>query len=55
LLYFFDGKAVAIVAHALTKESEIPAAEKNRARERMQRYAANPIAHRYREDSDDNT
>lgn len=46
LLYFFHGKDVAVVAHGLTKEQEVPDAEIRRAIERKRRYEQNPAKHR---------
>lgn len=44
-LYFFHGKNVAILAHALTKEGAIPAADLARAKSRKRTFERNPIAH----------
>jgi phage-related protein len=46
LLYFFHEKDVAIVAHGLTKEQEVPAADIQRALERKRRYEQDPSKHR---------
>lgn len=45
LLYFFHGKDVAVLAHALTKEKEVPAADIDRALERKRRYEQAPKKH----------
>src|SRR6266705_6737039 len=37
ILYFFHGRNVAVLAHAITKENEIPVVEINRAAGRKQR------------------
>jgi hypothetical protein len=47
LLYFFHGRAVAIVAHGLTKEGGVPAVEINRAVARRRAFVQNPKAHTY--------
>jgi hypothetical protein len=47
LLYFFHGWNVAVLAHAMTKENEIPAIEINRALERKRVFLANPPAHTF--------
>ena len=47
MLYFFHGRAVAIVAHRLTKEGEVPAVEINRAFARRRTFVQNPKAHTY--------
>jgi hypothetical protein len=47
LLYFFHGKNVAIVAHALTKEDVVPAADIERALARKQSFQASPELHTY--------
>lgn len=46
LLYFFHGKDVAVVAHGLTKEAEVPAKDIDRAIERRRRYEQEPAKHR---------
>ena len=45
ILYFFSGKNVVIISHGLSKESEVPAVEIDRAIERRKRYEANPTAY----------
>ncbi len=45
LLYFFHGKDIAVVAHGLTKEQEVPALEVERAVERKRRYEKAPAKH----------
>ena len=47
LLYFFHGRQVAILAHSLTKEDEVPEAEIERAIKRKRLFEANPKAHTY--------
>jgi len=47
ILYFFHGRNVAVLAHAMTKENEIPAVEINRAVERKRTFIANPAAHTF--------
>jgi phage-related protein len=42
VLYFFHGKSVALLAHALTKEDVAPDADIKRAVERKKRYERNP-------------
>jgi phage-related protein len=46
LLYFFHGKDIAVVAHGLTKEAEVPARDIERAIERRRRYEQEPAKHR---------
>ena len=46
LLYFFHGKDIAVVAHWLTKESDVPARDIERAIERRRRYEQDPAEHR---------
>src|SRR5690606_30306761 len=46
LLYFFHGKDIAVVAHGLTKEDQVPAIDIERAIERRTRYEQNPEKHR---------
>lgn len=45
ILYFFHGKNVALLAHALTKEGDIPPADLTRAKNRKTAFARNPAAH----------
>ena len=47
LLYFFHGRQVAILAHALTKEDEVPEADIERAIKRKKLFESNPKAHTY--------
>lgn len=47
ILYFFHDREVAVLAHAITKENEIPIVEINRALERRRMFAANPAAHTF--------
>lgn len=52
VLYFFHGRNVAVLAHGITKEDEVPAVEINRALERKRVFVANPDAHTYAGDID---
>jgi len=45
ILYFFSGKNIVVISHGITKESEVPATEINRAIERKNRFDANPKVH----------
>lgn len=47
ILYFFHGRDVAVLANAITKENEIPAVEINRALDRKRMFVANPAAHTF--------
>ena len=47
ILYFFHGRNVAVLAHAITKENEIPVVEINRAVERKRIFIASPNAHTF--------
>lgn len=49
LLYFFCGRNVAVVAHGLTKEDVVPAADIQRALRRKKAFEADPQRHTYRE------
>lgn len=53
ILYFFHGKNVAILTHALTKEGEIPGADIERASSRKKLYERNPTEHTYAEEVND--
>jgi len=44
---FFHGREVVVLAHALTKEDEIPRADIARAVKRMNLFKMNPNAHTY--------
>lgn len=51
ILYFFHGQNVAILAHAITKETDqVPATDIERAIKRKHLFEANPEIHTYRED-----
>lgn len=50
LLYFFHGKNVAVLAHALTKEDEVPHVEIERAILRKKNFEKNPGRHTYIEE-----
>jgi phage-related protein len=52
LLYFFHGRNVAVVAHALTKEDKVPPIDIERALKRKAAFQSNPEAHTYEEDSE---
>lgn len=47
LLYFFHGRNVAVVAHAITKEDVVPPADIERALRRKKLFEADPQAHTY--------
>jgi hypothetical protein len=47
ILYFFHGQNVSILAHALTKEGEIPGSEIERAIRRKQAFERDPVRHTY--------
>ena len=47
MLYFFHGRNVAVLGHAITKEDEIPVVEINRAVERRRAFIASPAAHTF--------
>jgi phage-related protein len=49
ILYFFAGQAAAVLAHALTKEAEVPAADIDRAIRRKDAFEGNPKVHTYEE------
>lgn len=53
ILYFFHGRDIAVLAHAITKENEIPTTEMNRVLERKRLFAASPAAHTFTGDLDD--
>jgi len=47
VLYFFHGRNVAVLTHAITKENEIPNVEINRAIERKRIFVASPVVHTF--------
>jgi phage-related protein len=47
ILYFFHGRNVAILAHALTKKDKVPDAEIDRALKRKKLFEREPRAHSY--------
>ena len=49
ILYFFQGRAAAILAHALTKEDRVPAAAIDAALARKRRYEQDPKLHTFEE------
>jgi phage-related protein len=53
ILYFFHGQNVAILAHALTKEGEIPDGDIERAKIRREAFERDPERHTYEENSTD--
>jgi len=52
ILYFFHGRNVAVLAHSLTKEDQVPPVEIERALKRKRLFAANPQEHTYEEPTD---
>ena len=53
ILYFFHGRNVAILAHGLTKEREVPDADIERALRRKEAFERDPEKHTYREEEPD--
>lgn len=49
ILYFFHGRTVAFLAHAFTKEGDVPDVEIDRAVQRRRKLEGNPPAHTYAE------
>jgi phage-related protein len=49
VLYFFHGRHIAVLAHALTKERAIPATVLKQALQRKKRFEADPEKYTYRE------
>lgn len=53
ILYFFHGRNVAVLAHAIVKpDAQVPALDIARARNRKDLFVRDPNAHTYREDLD---
>jgi hypothetical protein len=49
LLYFFHGRQVAVLAHGLTKERQIPKADLETAIKRKKLFEADPEKHTHQE------
>jgi phage-related protein len=49
VLYFFHGRNVAVLAHGLVKEKDVPETDIERAMERKRRFENAPEKHTYRE------
>ena len=49
ILYFFHGRNVAILAHGITKEAEVPKVEIERALRRKKAFEADPEQHTYKQ------
>lgn len=47
LLYFFEGRTIAILSHGLTKESRVPPREIELAIQRKIKFAQNPLQHTF--------
>jgi phage-related protein len=52
ILYFFHGRDLAVLAHAITKEKEVPDSDIERAVRRKKAFTSNPAAHSYTEDDE---
>ena len=50
ILYFFHGQRLAVLAHALTKEGQVPPADIARAIRRQDAFAQEPETHSYAEE-----
>ena len=50
MLYFFYGKAAAVVSHGIIKEQQVPPKEIDRAVERKNKFTANPRRHTFNPD-----
>jgi len=50
ILYFFHGRNLAILGHALTKEDKVPKADIERAIRRKKAFEADPVKHSYSEE-----
>ena len=50
ILYFFHGRGLAILGHALTKEDKVPKADIERAIRRKKSFEVDPTAHTYSEE-----
>jgi phage-related protein len=50
ILYFFHGRNLAILGHALTKEDKVPRTDIERAIRRKKAFEADPASHSYSEE-----
>jgi hypothetical protein len=50
ILYFFHRRDLAVLAHAITKEGEVPGADIDRAVRRKKAFASNSAMHTYAEE-----
>ena len=50
ILYFFHGRQVAVLAHGIIKEREVPPKEIDKAIERKRKFELDPEKYTYRED-----
>jgi phage-related protein len=50
ILYFFHGRNLAILGHALTKEDKVPKADIERAIRRKRAFESDPAGHSYTEE-----
>lgn len=50
ILYFFHGRGLAILGHALTKEDNVPKADIERGLRRKKAFEADPVKHTYLEE-----
>ena len=50
ILYFFHGRSLAILGHALTKEDKVPRTDIERAIRRKKAFEADPARHSYSEE-----
>ena len=48
MLYFFSGKAFAVVSHGLAKERDVPSKEIDRAVERRKKFESDPVSRAFR-------
>ena len=53
ILYFFHGQRLAVLAHALTKEGQVPPADIERAIRRKDAFTQDPEHHSYAEELQD--
>lgn len=51
ILYFFHGRDVAVLGHALTKEDKVPSIDIERALQRKRLFESNPEEHTYEHES----
>lgn len=54
ILFFYHGRNITVLSHAITKEDKIPRVDLETALLRKQIFEADPVSHTYEEDDNEN-